>query len=97
MIVGTENRFLPADQLEELVTKDAVSSAFKETGLEEGAELERLMNDVLTKRQRLFLILVRMTQNNKEKLSSLRNKEWDGISDDSLPLVASDCHSADCW
>lgn len=51
-ILGTEIKFLPANKLEELVTRDVVLSAFKETGMKEGAELERLIDSVLTNRQR---------------------------------------------
>ncbi|KAI1421811.1 hypothetical protein F5Y12DRAFT_787236 [Xylaria sp. FL1777] len=85
-----EMKFLPADKLEELVTEDVVSSAFKETRITEGADRNRLIRSVLEGRPRLFLILVLMTGIDTEKLSSLKCEEWDEIGDHSLPFTLPD-------
>ncbi|TRX89299.1 hypothetical protein FHL15_009736 [Xylaria flabelliformis] len=83
-------KFLPANALRDLVTRDNVLSAFRETGRIEEGELDRLTQSVLEGRQRLFLILVLMTWPDKERLSSLKDQEWDSISDDSLPFTECD-------
>ncbi|KAI1120765.1 hypothetical protein F5Y10DRAFT_289312 [Nemania abortiva] len=82
-------KFLPANMLDELVTRDVVLSAFKETGKIKRAKRDRLVESILKGRQRLFLTLVLMTDDNKEKLSSLGEKEWDSVNDNSLPFTVS--------
>ncbi|KAI1739587.1 hypothetical protein F4680DRAFT_459176 [Xylaria scruposa] len=86
----SKKKFLPANAIEGLVTNHTVSMAFREIGVAEEGERQRLTQSVVGGRQRLFLILVLMTSNSNEKLSSLRGKEWNEISDLSLPLVASE-------
>ncbi|KAI1176227.1 hypothetical protein F4777DRAFT_588102 [Nemania sp. FL0916] len=83
-------KFLPANMLEKLVTRDVVLSAFKETGKIADSELDHLTQNVLQGRRRLFLILVSMADVGKEKLSSLGNQMWDHIRDDSLPFTVID-------
>ncbi|KAI0439927.1 hypothetical protein F4803DRAFT_567955 [Xylaria telfairii] len=77
----SKTKFLPANTLEELVTRTTVLSAFKEVGITEETELNRLTQSILKGRQRLFLIL---------KLSSIRDDEWNEISDESLPFSETD-------
>ena len=86
-----KKKFLPANAVDTVVTEDAVLSAFREVGIREGAELNRLTKSVLEGRQRLFLVLVQISYTDigreHEKLSSLRYEEWDEINDKSLPLL----------
>ncbi|KAI0411895.1 hypothetical protein F5X98DRAFT_383183 [Xylaria grammica] len=73
----------------ELVTRDSVLSAFKAIGETESAELDHIVDFVLRKGERVFLILVLMTYNNAEKLSALRELKSAGVDDDKLPLELS--------
>ncbi|GAW23369.1 hypothetical protein ANO14919_129270 [Xylariales sp. No.14919] len=86
---GGEKDFLPINLQKELVTRDSVLSAFKAIGETESAELDRIVDFVLRKGERVFLILVLMTYNNAEKVSALREFERAGVGDDKLPLELS--------
>ncbi|RWA05597.1 hypothetical protein EKO27_g9509 [Xylaria grammica] len=86
---GSERDFLPINLQKELVTRDSVLLAFKAIGETESAELDHIVDFVLRKGERIFLILVLMTYNNAEKLSALRELKIAGVDDDKLPLELS--------
>ncbi|KAI8635651.1 hypothetical protein F5Y19DRAFT_461232 [Xylariaceae sp. FL1651] len=87
---GRHKSFLPIDSLKELVTRDTILSAFREVGEPESAELERIIEYVLHKCERVFLVLVLMTHNGVERLSSLKELQRKGFDDTRLPLELSD-------
>ncbi|KAI1747217.1 hypothetical protein F4782DRAFT_522039 [Xylaria castorea] len=82
-------RFLPNDKLEELVTKKSVLLALQETTIEQQYH-EDLASWVLESGTRLFLILVLLTRGSTEQLSWLKDFKNDGINDNVLPLGFSD-------
>jgi len=93
-----KKKFLPANAVNMVVTEDAVLSAFREVGIIEEMELDRLTKSILKGRQRLFLVLVQISSTDigreHEKLSSLRYGEWNEINDSSLPFSVSEDHFA---
>lgn len=80
-----DERFLPNDKLEELVTEASVLLALQQTTIKQ-QDHENLATWVLESGKRLFLILVLLTQGSKEQLSWLQDLKNDGISDSALPL-----------
>lgn len=78
-------RFLPNDKLEELVTEASVLLALQETTIEQKYHMD-LAAWVLKSSKRLFLILVMLTRDSEEQLSWLQDLKNDGISDSVLPL-----------
>lgn len=78
-------RFLPNDKLEELVTEESVLLALKETTIEQQKHKD-LATWVLESGKRFFLILVMLTGNSEETLSLLQDLKNDGINDRALPL-----------
>ncbi|KAI8944996.1 hypothetical protein F4801DRAFT_584826 [Xylaria longipes] len=81
----SNERFLPDDKLEELVTKESVLLALQETTIKQQYH-EDLATWVLESGKRLFLILVLLTRVSEEQLSWLEDLKNDGISDSALPL-----------
>lgn len=78
-------RFLPNDQLKELVTKERVLLALRETTIEQQYH-EDVATWVLESGRRLFLILVLLTRGSTEQLSWLKKFKNDGVNDSVLPL-----------
>lgn len=85
----SNERFLPVDKLEELVTKESVLLALQETTIKQQNH-EDLASWVLENGKRLFLILVLTTQRSIEQLSCLDDLKNDGLNDSVLPLGFSD-------
>jgi len=82
-------RFLPNNKLEELVTKKSVLLVLQETTIEQQYH-EDLASWVLQNSMRLFLILVLLTRGSTERLSWLQKFKDDGVNDGALPLGFSD-------
>jgi hypothetical protein len=80
---GSGEDFLPYDQFDKLVTRDVVESALKNAEVPDSGDLVEF---VINKARRLFLILVMMTSRKDEKLSLLKGLQSHGISDDDLPI-----------
>jgi hypothetical protein len=80
---GRGEDFLPHDQFDILVTRDVVESALKNAGVPYSGDLVEF---VINKARRLFLILVMMTSSKDEKLSLLKDLQSRGTSDDDLPI-----------
>ncbi|KAF2966734.1 hypothetical protein GQX73_g6845 [Xylaria multiplex] len=85
-------RFLPNNQLEELVTKKSVLLVLQETTIEQQYH-EDLASWVLQNSMRLFLILVLLTRGSTERLSCLQKFKDDGVNDRALPLGFSENES----
>ncbi|KAI0965897.1 hypothetical protein F4678DRAFT_484602 [Xylaria arbuscula] len=81
----SNDRFLPNDKLEELVTNESVLSALRVTTIEEQNH-EDLASWVVESGRRLFLILVLMTRGSTEQLSWLEHFKNGGVNDSVLPL-----------
>ncbi|KAI0813015.1 hypothetical protein GGR55DRAFT_687892 [Xylaria sp. FL0064] len=82
-------RFLPDNKLEELVTKKSVLLVLQETTIVQQYH-EDLASWVLQNSMRLFLILVLLTQGSTERLSCIQKFKDDGCNDRALPLGFSD-------
>ncbi|KAK5630881.1 hypothetical protein RRF57_006596 [Xylaria bambusicola] len=82
-------RFLPNNKLEELVTIKTVLLVLQETAIEQQYH-EDLASWVLQSSMRLFLILVLLTRGSTERLSCLQKFKDDGVNDRALPLGFSD-------
>ncbi|KAI0971596.1 hypothetical protein F4678DRAFT_90013 [Xylaria arbuscula] len=82
-------RFLPNNKLEELVTKKSVLLVLQETTIEQQYH-EDLASWVLQNSMRLFLILVLLTRNSTERLSCLQKFKENSYNDRALPLGFSD-------
>ncbi|KAI8635654.1 hypothetical protein F5Y19DRAFT_408638 [Xylariaceae sp. FL1651] len=85
-------RFLPNNQLEELVTKKSILLVLPETTIEQQYH-EDLVSWVLQSSMRLFLILVLLTRGSTERLSCLQKFMDDGVNDSALPLGFSEGES----
>lgn len=82
-------RFLPNNELEELVTKKSVLLVLQETTIEQQYH-EDLTSWVLQNGMRLFLVLVLLSRGSTERLSCLQKLKDDGVNDRALPLGFSD-------
>lgn len=76
-------RFLPYDKLRDFVNREAVEQCFREANI---SDAEDLVKFVLEHAKRLFLLLVLMSSEEKEKLSLLRCLKSEQIDDASLPI-----------
>ncbi|KAI1739589.1 hypothetical protein F4680DRAFT_422085 [Xylaria scruposa] len=85
----SNERFLPNDKLEYLVTKENVLLTLQETTIEQ-KDHDDLATWVLECGKRLFLILVLLTRDSEEQLSRLKDLRNDGINDSALPLCFSE-------
>ncbi|KAI1118166.1 hypothetical protein F5Y14DRAFT_299962 [Nemania sp. NC0429] len=83
-LLGNE-RFLPNDKLEELVTEVSVLSALHETTIEQQHHKD-LAKWVIESGKRLFLTLVLLERDSEEHLSSLLDLKNSGVNDSALPL-----------
>ncbi|KAI0543944.1 hypothetical protein F4679DRAFT_577204 [Xylaria curta] len=81
----SNERFLPNDRLEQLVTKESMMLCLQETTIAQES-YEDLATWVLESGKRLFLILVLLTRDSEEQLSRLEDLKNDGINDGVLPL-----------
>ncbi|KAI0184385.1 hypothetical protein EV127DRAFT_505132 [Xylaria flabelliformis] len=84
----SNERFLPNDKLEDLVTKGNLQLALQETTIEQ-EDHEDLTTWVLDRGKRLFLILVLLSRDSEEHLSKIEHLKNDGIDDSKLPLCFS--------
>ncbi|KAI0855225.1 hypothetical protein F4860DRAFT_507649 [Xylaria cubensis] len=85
----SNERFLPNDKLEQLVTRESVLLCLQETTIKQ-ENYEDLATWVLENGKRLFLILVLLTRESEEQLSRLGELKNDGINDGALPLGLSE-------
>lgn len=74
--------FLPCHKFGDFLSKDAVEKALQAAGFNDTTEL---VNYILPKAKRLFLILLLMSKRKEEKLSSLKDFREENITDASLP------------
>ncbi|KAI1176225.1 hypothetical protein F4777DRAFT_578273 [Nemania sp. FL0916] len=83
-IRGNE-RFLPNNKLQELVTRDNILLALQDTTIDQNRH-EDFAAWILENGMRLFLILVLLTSDSEEHLSSLEELMDDSVKDSALPL-----------
>ncbi|KAI0117673.1 hypothetical protein GGR51DRAFT_545666 [Nemania sp. FL0031] len=85
----SNEKFLPYDKLDELMTEETINSAFEDVGIEESKRAS-LAKWVCENGRRLFLILVLSSWETKELLSHLEKLKNDGVDDNVLPLEFGD-------
>ncbi|XXH02380.1 hypothetical protein Hte_008755 [Hypoxylon texense] len=76
--------FLPHDQLDKIVTREEVDNVLKDAGVRDSKSLAQFVLEKPAKK--LFLILVMMSDEEKEKISLLADLRQSSISDVSLPI-----------
>ncbi|KAI1778972.1 heterokaryon incompatibility protein [Hypoxylon cercidicola] len=80
------SRFLPEDLQHDLVTKRTVHDVLRNARIYDAKSLADFVLDEQKPAKKLFLILVLMSEDQKEKLSLLANLKRSKITDESLPI-----------